>query len=228
MRPAVAPLNFEAEFDRVVGAFLPNRVHPASSESSVDGAKACAESIYLRALEIIDAQGVSTLTFRKLAEDLKMSTRTIRKRVGSRERLIRAAIEHYAGTITVSADLTGLWEQAVQEWCQNLYGQLMERPRITELMIDADGRLIDRQVSGIVGYAVRAGIPFDIAHQCCSSLARLTVNEAIARSRGGAVGGELSAQSTGEGQLFDTVRWVVAGVRAESAVDSSAGTRREP
>lgn len=214
MRPAPAPLNFEAEFDRVVGAFLPNRVHSVRRECSVDRDRSVTEFIYVQALEIIDAHGVSALTFRKLADDLKMSTRTLRKRVGSRDGLIRAAVEQYAGGLSVEVGLMGLWEHTVQRWCSDLYAQLMARPRITGLMIDADARLIDQQVRAIAEYALHDGIPFGVAYQCCKSLARLTINDAVARSRGGVPDGEPSGRSEIEEPPLDTVRWVVAGVLA--------------
>jgi AcrR family transcriptional regulator len=223
MRPAAAPLNFEAEFDCVVSAFLPNRVYGNRHECTVDGETSGTEPIYRRVLEIIDAHGVAGLTFRKLADDLKMSTRTIRKRVGHRDRLIRAAVEQYASALTVDSALAGGWELAVQGWCSDLHGQLMGRPRITELMVDTDGELIDQQVRRIADYAVHEGIPFDVAYQCCKSLVRLTINDAVARSRGGAAGGEPSAHTGADAPLADTVRWVVAGVRVESAVGGPDG-----
>lgn len=223
MRPAAAPLNFEAEFDRVVGAFLPNRAHASHHERMGDREKSGVEAIYRRALEIIDADGVSALTFRKLADDLKMSTRTIRKRVGHRDGLIRAAIEQFASALTVEVSLTGPWERAVQRWCSDLYEQLMARPRITELLLDADGQLIDQQIRTIAEYAVHEDIPFDVAYQCCGSLARMTINDAVARSRGAVRDREPSARSEAVGPHFDTVRWVVAGVRAELAVGSPDG-----
>lgn len=225
IRPAAAPLNFEAEFDRVVSAFLPNRGHGSRHDCTPVGETSGAEPIYRRALEIIDAHGVSVLTFRKLADDLKMSTRTIRKRVGYRDKLIRAAVEQYAGALMVDSGLAGPWEVAVQSWCSDLHGQLMDHPRITELMVDTDGELIDRQVRRIADYAVGESIPFDVAYQCCKSLARLTINDAVARSRGGATGGEPSTHAGADAPLSDTIRWVVAGVRVESAVRGRDGSR---
>jgi len=225
MRPASPPLNFEAEFDRVVGAFLPDRVQ-ASHHCTVDREISSAQAIYQHALEIIDAHGESGLTFRKLADDLKMSTRTIRKHVGNRERLIRAAVEQYAGTLAVELRLTGPWQHAVQRWCSDLYGQLMARPRISELMFDTHGQLIDGQVRTLAEYAVHEGIPLEVAYRCCKSLTRMTINDAVARSRGGLTDEEPSSRAEIEGPPLDTVRWVVAGVLAEFAVGSPAGEAR--
>ena len=215
MRQAAGPLNFEAEFDRVVGAFLPNRVHDNDGANSVDGDRSGTEFIYRRALEIIDTHGISALTFRKLAADLTMSTRTLRKRVGSRDNLIRAAIGQYAGSITVAIRRTGPWEEAAQLWCADLYRQLMARRRITELMTDSDSLRLDRQIGRIAEYAVRQGVPRELAVQCCRSLARVTINDAVLRSRSGESDAASAGRFEAEAAYSDAVRWVIAGVRTE-------------
>ena len=48
--------------------------------------------IYEHALALIDAEGAEALNARRLAADLKCSTRTLYQQVGNREELIRALV----------------------------------------------------------------------------------------------------------------------------------------
>jgi AcrR family transcriptional regulator len=223
-------LNFEAEFDRAVDALFSHRPQGGGrcSENTQPHRDQCSiESIYAGALQIINERGVAALTYRALAGDLKMSTRTLRKRVGKRDRLMRRTVEHHVGTHTVDVHQRGSWQTAIQKWCSDLYVQLVACPHITELMVDSDSRLLDQQIRNLAEYTVQQGIPFDVARQCCTSLARMTMNDAIARCRRRATAVERVEPSI-EDQPFDTVRWVVAGVRAELAQAADDHTTRVP
>ncbi len=46
------------------------------------------DAIFTRALELLDAEGAQALNARRLAGDLKCSTRTLYQQVGNREQLI--------------------------------------------------------------------------------------------------------------------------------------------
>ncbi|NED67315.1 TetR family transcriptional regulator, partial [Streptomyces sp. SID10244] len=50
------------------------------------------ETIYERALVLLDDEGDSALSTRRLAADLRISTRTLYQQVGNRENLIRALV----------------------------------------------------------------------------------------------------------------------------------------
>jgi AcrR family transcriptional regulator len=46
---------------------------------------------------LLDAEGARAVTVRRLAADLKISTRTLDKRIGNRDNLIRTVVElHFA------------------------------------------------------------------------------------------------------------------------------------
>jgi AcrR family transcriptional regulator len=222
-------LNREAEFDRAVDApfFHRSQTGQCDENTQAHRERCSVETIYAQALQIINARGVSALTYRALAGDLKMSTRTLRKRIGKRDRLIRRTVEHHVGTLTVDVDQRGSWQNAIQKWCRDLHVQLIACPRITELMVDSDSRLLDQQIGNLAEYTVQQGIPFDIARHCCTSLARMTMNDAIARCRRSATAVE-RVQPSVEDQPFDTVRWVVAGIRAELTQGTDDHTIRVP
>jgi AcrR family transcriptional regulator len=50
------------------------------------------EVIHEHALALVDAEGAQALNARRLASDLKCSTRTLYQQVGNREELIRALV----------------------------------------------------------------------------------------------------------------------------------------
>ncbi|WP_319458317.1 hypothetical protein [Mycobacterium sp. RTGN4] len=107
----------EEEVERFFGAMLSGCARPHCSleggdhdshRKAVCGAPARkpgapVEAIYDRAHEIIDTAGPEALTARGLAADLKISTRTLYKRIGNRADLIRAVAERYPRSALTTA-----------------------------------------------------------------------------------------------------------------------------
>jgi AcrR family transcriptional regulator len=101
------PPRMDAEVDRIAAAMvsMPTARGKSSSGSNTRGPQSgsgrlsavahstSAEAILGRAREIIDAEGVQALNVRRVAGDLKISTRTLYKRIGNRDRLIRVVVE---------------------------------------------------------------------------------------------------------------------------------------
>ena len=60
-----------------------------------------ADRILRHATDIFFTEGVATLTMDRLADDLGMSKRTLYKRVGTKEELLRAIVEGFLSLIHI-------------------------------------------------------------------------------------------------------------------------------
>ena len=78
------------------------------------------EAIYEHALELLDAEGSDALTTRRLAADLKISTRTLYQQVGSREELVRALVARHFSQLRLDFHEYEDWETTGLKWCLNL------------------------------------------------------------------------------------------------------------
>jgi len=79
----------QTEFDNLAAALKVSRRADSLSDTPTQGTRGprrriTAESICLSALRIIDNEGASALTVRRLAMDMNISTRTLYKRVPNR------------------------------------------------------------------------------------------------------------------------------------------------
>ena len=188
------------------------------------------EVIYTRALELLDAEGSAALTTRRLAADLKISTRTLYQQVGSRDELIRALVAQHFSQLRLDFHEREQWEATALQWCLSLRDALYAHPYLTELMtVDDRGAIMD-YVNELVEATLREGIPEKLAVECCRALVNLTINHSIVEVRG-AHQLKPSRESKAESALIEknfpmTVQWILAGVRQEAASSSgSEGSR---
>jgi AcrR family transcriptional regulator len=193
------------------------------------------ELIYEHALALLDAEGSSALTTRRLAADLKISTRTLYQQVGSREELIRALVSRHFSELTLEFHDYENWESTALHWCTALHEALHAHPFLTELMTIDDRSAVMAYVDELVNTTLQEGIPEELAIECCRALVNLTINHAIVEVRG-THEPKLSRGSAVEADRIEknfpmSIRWILAGVRqeAESAKrrpTRAAGTRR--
>jgi AcrR family transcriptional regulator len=191
------------------------------------------ELIYERALALLDAEGSTALTTRRLAADLKISTRTLYQQVGSRDELIRALVSRHFSELTLEFHDYEDWESTALHWCTALHDALHAHPFLTELMTIDDRNAVMEYVDELVNVTLREGIPQELAIECCRALVNLTINHAIVEVRGSHEP-KLSRGSAAEADRIEknfpmSIRWILAGVRqeAESATrrpGRSAGT----
>jgi AcrR family transcriptional regulator len=170
-----------------------------------------AETIYDRAREIIDREGSEALNVRRLAADLKISTRTLYKRIGHRENLVRHVVaRHFASIRNVlkAVDSNNDWQEFAVEWCASLHEALMVRPRVTALMADSDRDGLRDGTGALVEAAVQAGIPRELARQRCNALVDLTIGQALVDERT-----QRTSQSSASAGVVTMLEWVLAGVR---------------
>lgn len=192
------------------------------------------EVIYTRALALLDAEGASALSARRLAADLRISTRTLYQQVGNREQLIRALVARHFARLRLEFKEYEDWETTALHWCLAFRDTLRAHPFLTELMTIEDREAVEDYVNELVKAALREGFPRRLAIEGCRSLVNVTINHTIVEVR--ALGDpEHSARTASETAKIQknfpmTIRWLLAGLRAEreSTTDIDRGSGETP
>jgi AcrR family transcriptional regulator len=188
------------------------------------------EVIYERALALLDAEGSRAFTTRRLAAELKISTRTLYQQVGSREELIRALVARHLSQLKLDFHEYDDWESTALHWCTALHAALHAHPYLTELMTVDDRNAVMSYVDELVNATLREGIPKKLAIECCRALVNLTINHSIVEVRG-MHEPKLSRNSAAESARIEknfpmAVRWILAGVRADADAAHAAESGR--
>jgi AcrR family transcriptional regulator len=191
------------------------------------------ETIYERALELLDAEGSDALTTRRLAADLKISTRTLYQQVGSREQLIRALVARHFSQLRLDFHEYADWETTALKWCMALHDALRAHPFLTELMTIDDRKAVMAYIAELTKATLQEGIPRDLALECSRTLVNLTINHTVMEVRA-LREPKLSRDTLAESRRIEknfpkTVRWILVGIRAEaqaSRTDKAAGVTR--
>jgi AcrR family transcriptional regulator len=183
------------------------------------------ETIYEHALELLDAEGSDALTTRRLAADLKISTRTLYQQVGSREQLIRALVARHFSQLRLDFHEYQEWETTALKWCLNLRDALRAHPFLTELMTIDDRKAVMDYISELTKVTLREGFPRSLALECSRALVNLTINHSVMEVRG-LREPKLSRETLAESRRIDknfpmSVRWILTGVRAEAQASAS-------
>jgi AcrR family transcriptional regulator len=179
------------------------------------------QDIYDRALALLDAEGAEALGARRLAADLKISTRTLYQQVGTRDRLIRELVAQHFSRLRLDFREYDSWESTAWHWCLALHETLREHPFLTELMTIDDREAVTDYIDELMKATVREGIPRALARECCRSLVTVTINHSIIEVRA-IREPEHSPRSAAEAAKVAanfpmTIRWILSGVRAEAA-----------
>jgi AcrR family transcriptional regulator len=192
------------------------------------------EAIYQHALELLDAEGADALTTRRIAADLRISTRTLYQQVGSREQLIRALVARHFSQLRLDFHEYEDWETTALKWCLALHDALRAHPFLTELMTIDDRNAVMDYIAELTKATLREGIPRDLALECSRALINLTINHTVMEVRA-LREPNLSRDTLAESRRIEknfpmTVRWILAGVRAEaqSSRESDSGVTRLP
>lgn len=178
------------------------------------------EVIYERALALLDAEGSDALTTRRLAAELKISTRTLYQQVGSREELIRALVARHFSRLRLDFHEYEDWETTALRWCLALHDALRAHPFLTELMTVDDRTAVMDYIAELTKATLREGIPRKRAVECSRALVNLTINHSVMEVRG-LREPKLSRDSAAEARRIEknfpmSVRWILAGVRADA------------
>jgi AcrR family transcriptional regulator len=187
------------------------------------------EVIHERALALLDAEGSEALTTRRLAAELKISTRTLYQQVGSREQLIRTLVARHFSRLRLDFHEYADWETTALKWCLALHEALRAHPFLTELMTIDDRQAVMDYIAELTKATLKEGIPRQLALECSRALVNLTINHTVMEVRAMREP-RLSRDTLAESRRIEknfpmSVRWILAGVRAESQAMSAAVTR---
>lgn len=176
-----------------------------------------AEAIYARAQELLDAEGLAGLNARRLAAELKCSTKTLYAQVGSQDQLIRELVARHFAALRVEFEEAGTWQDSALRWCAAVRAQLLAHPHLSELMTFDDRAAVAGYVNRLLRILLESGVEDRLARDCCAVLVHTTISltnaEILASSLAAKVG--LPAVSP---DIFDAaIRWIIAGVDAENA-----------
>lgn len=188
------------------------------------------EDIYDHAFELLDAEGAGALTTRRLAADLKISTRTLYQQVVSREQLVRALVARHFSQLKLDFHDYQDWETTALKWCLALHDALAAHPYLTELMTNEDRNAVMDYIAELTKASLREGIPRALAVECSRTLVNLTINHTVVEVRA-LREPKLSRDSLAESRRIEknfpmTVRWILAGVRADAQASSTAKIAR--
>jgi len=188
------------------------------------------EVIYEHALALIDAEGAQALNARRLASDLKCSTRTLYQQVGNREELIRALVDRHFSQLQLDFHEYDTWESSAAQWSIALHDALQAHPFLTELMNVEDRGSIASYVEKLLKSLVRAGIDRRLATECCRSLVNTTINHTIVEAQALRQATTTPARGTDakrrQQSYLRTIDWIIAGVRQEALAAAPTGRRR--
>lgn len=177
-----------------------------------------ADTIFEHALKVLDQEGPAAVTVRRIAADLKISTRTLYKRIGNHDNMIRHAVALHYSRLDLEVRELGCWESTAMSWCLNLHRELSAHPHLTELMTAQEGETLQGYVDEFLKVTLREGISRKRAIECARSLVNLTINDAIVNARGSSQpecgSDERAEKSAISGDLRGTIRLILAGVRS--------------
>jgi AcrR family transcriptional regulator len=186
------------------------------------------EVIVTRALALLDEEGAEALSARRLAADLRISTRTLYQQVGNREQLIRALVARHFSQLRLEFKEYEDWDTTAFHWCMTFHDRLRAHPFLTELMTIADRQAVEDYVTDLVKYALREGIPRRIAIEGCRALVNVTINHAIVEVRAlrePEHSAEIKEAAKIEKNFPMTIRWILSGIKSEA---QAASARRPP
>jgi AcrR family transcriptional regulator len=135
--------------------------------------------IYDHALRLIDREGVRALNMRRLADELQISIRTLYKRIGSRDDLIRNVLQLHGSRMDLEFPDVGPLELRAWAWSVSLREDLRAHPHLTKLMRDDRTWMLHGPIRLLVDTAVREGVPATLAERFAWSLANVTIDEAL-------------------------------------------------
>jgi AcrR family transcriptional regulator len=177
-----------------------------------------AETIFEHALEVLDQEGPAAVTVRRIAADLKISTRTLYKRITNHDNVIRNVVALHYSQLNLEFRELDSWESTAMSWCMNLYRELSTHPHLTELMAAQHGSALHGYVDELLKATLQEGISRERAVECCRSLVNLTINDAIVNARSSShpkCDSDKSAEESAISRdLQGTIRLILAGVRS--------------
>lgn len=141
------------------------------------------EAVYDHALRVLDGDGLGSLTIRRLASDLKISTRTLYKRIGGHDQLIRNVVALHLSRLNPPIHHRDSWQTTLTDWCMNLHHQMIAHPHPTSLLTQHDHVRLSPRIQRLAEVVTRQGLSDDRAHDLCRWSTQVAFNAAIVAAR---------------------------------------------
>jgi AcrR family transcriptional regulator len=206
-------VDLEAKVDRLAEDRASRRHLPTSRSCGARGPQATitSEAVFQRALDILDRDGDEALTVRRLADDLGISTRTLYKRMAGRADVIHGAADLHVARVLRDVRARVPLGSRETSWCIALHNALVTFPNATAILGDNDVRVIETFIRDVLLSGLGSHVASHLVAECAVSLANVTINDAMRRVRNAS-----GAPPQGDFALRTTIKWIVAGTRAQA------------
>ena len=117
----------------------------------------CRDRVLSVAVELADAQGLETLSMRRLAQELGVEAMSLYNHVANKDDLLGGMVEHVARGFRVPCDED--WQAAMRTRCQSAYDVLSRHPWAAGLLLSRvnDGPVVLGYVDATWGCLRKAG-----------------------------------------------------------------------
>ena len=136
-------------------------------------------AVYEHALGVLDREGIEGLSIRRIAGDLKISTRTLYKRIGNHDSMVRSVVVLHLTRLGPPIHNRGAWEGVVLDWCVDLFDEMCAHPHQTALLNHDDHDFLLDQIHSLTEAAVRQGVSSDVADELCVCASQVAFDAAI-------------------------------------------------
>lgn len=92
------------------------------------------ETIYEKAIELVDKEGIEGLSARKLATALQCSPNTLYQQVGKRDEMISGMLAYYFQSQTLNLEKSNSWQESARHWANALRAVLLRHPNLSKLI----------------------------------------------------------------------------------------------
>jgi AcrR family transcriptional regulator len=170
-----------------------------------------ADAIYARALTLLDEEGLAGISARRLAAELRCSTKTLYQQVGNQDQLIRELVARHFAALRLDFAEADSWQESAMRWCRAVRSALLAHPHLSGLMTFDDREPIAAYVDQLLKVLLAAGVKPALARNCCRVLVHTTIS---------LTGAEVAADGHSPevfAEVFEnTIRWVVLGIQADA------------
>lgn len=144
------------------------------------------DEIFRAGLDLVDAEGLESLTMRRLAEVLDVGTMTLYRYVSTKDEIFEGVSAMVLAKLKVDLSVDGQWHERMTAAMTDIYNALREHPAAIDLLSAAPTRspVLDHMRDGVLRLLRTAGFGEDEATDAISSLYCYVVGSAvIARTR---------------------------------------------
>ena len=177
--------------------------------------------IYRKALGLLDAEGPNALNARRLAAELRCSTRTLYEQTGKRDALIRQLVRFHFTRLQLDFVEHRRWQDSAMSWCAELRRALLAHPHLTRLMTDDDRDIIVQHVDRMLKILVAAGFTRALALQGGRVLLHTTIGLALSELQQSEQS-SLRKRKPGQALFNQAVSWLVKGLESDGALAARA------